>query len=127
MSFKDLASSLGSVHRAVKVDAHDIAPLVIGILESWNLRCNASIGNTHIQFSKVFGDLIDGVRDLFLIGDVGLVGENLIKKVLLAWFLLKEALLSACWFPLPLPLPHTCEPVFLEILAAVSGAELLVV
>lgn len=75
--FKYSCSGLCSIECTVDIDVHNLLELFGSVLPGRMLGANAGVGHDHIQFSKVLHYLINGCRDFFRNGDIGLVSVSL--------------------------------------------------
>ena len=71
---EDPRACLRRVERPVQVHFHDIAPLVGRIILRGHICADARVGDDDVQPAEVGCDLLDGLFDLLLFADVGLVG-----------------------------------------------------
>lgn len=75
--FKNSRSGLCSIECTVDIHVHNFLELFGGIFLGRMFRANSGIGHDDIQSSKVLDYLINGCRNFFQYGNIGLVGVNL--------------------------------------------------
>lgn len=71
--FKNLGSSLSSIKSAIKVDVHNIPPLLRGIIFCCCARCDPGVDDNNVQFPKIFGNLLYSIFNFPLIANIGFV------------------------------------------------------
>ena len=71
--FENSSSSLSSIKSAIKVDIHDIPPLLRGIIFCCGARCDPGVDDNNVQFPKVFGNLLYRIFNFPLITNIGFV------------------------------------------------------
>lgn len=67
---EDLASSDGRPHGTIVVDAVDVRPLLLVVIQALDVTAYSRIGNGDVQPAKVAGGLLDHGANLSLLADV---------------------------------------------------------
>lgn len=67
------AGSLGRVESTIKIDPHDLAPLIGGVVLGGDIRDNPRVDDHDIKFPEILHDLLHNRLDLRLDGHIGFV------------------------------------------------------